>query len=347
MESSLLPRAWGGPLGSAVLRSRPEDFQVDEDLGFSPDGEGQHLLLRIRKRDANTQWVARRLARLAGVPLKAIGFAGLKDRHAVTTQWFSIDLAGKPEPDWEVLETEGIRVLEVARHGRKLRRGALRGNRFTLLLRELQGEREAIGQRLHLLAEKGVPNYFGEQRFGRNDTNLRQAAALFKGELRVRDRHRRGLYLSAARSLLFNRVLAWRVSKGCWRRALPGEVVLLSGSRSFFTVEALDEAIERRLAEGDLLPSGPLWGRGTSPARGEALALERAALQGCETLCKGLESAGMRQERRALCSRPEGLSWEWIGSDRLRLDFRLPAGEYATTLLRELVEPLGFPGGKG
>ncbi len=337
MRSSPLPRAWGSPPANAALRRNVEDFQVDEELGYAPDGEGQHLLLRVRKRGANTQWVARQLARVAGVPSRGVGFAGLKDRHAVTTQWFSIDLAGKREPDWSALDTEEIRILEIVRHRRKLRRGGLKGNRFTLVLRELDGDREAVEERLRLIGEKGVPNYFGEQRFGAGDSNLQQALALFRGEIRIGDAHRRGIYLSAARSLLFNRVVGERVKRGCWRTALPGEATILAGSRSFFTAEILSPEIQRRIAEGDLLPSGPLWGKGDSPVRGEALELERAALRGFEAWCQGLESAGLKQERRATRLQPERLSWEWLGRDRLRLCFFLPAGGYATVLVRELV----------
>ncbi len=337
MESSALPWAWGGPVASAVLRSCAEDFQVEEELGFSPDGEGQHLLLRIRKRDTNTQWVARQIAHVAGVPSRAVGYAGLKDRHAETSQWFSVDLAGRSEPDWSALDSETLSVLEKVRHRKKLRRGTLKGNRFTLTLRQLYGDRASVEERLRQIREKGVPNYFGEQRFGHKGTNLQRALALFRGELRVRDRHLRGLYLSAARSLLFNRVLAVRVSKGCWQTALPGEALILAGSRSFFTLEEFSAEIRRRLSEGDLLPSGPLWGKGTLPSKDDARALEEGALQEFEIWLKGLESAGLKQERRALCLNPERFSWEWLSDEDVRLRFFLPAGGYATTVLRELV----------
>ncbi len=330
------PRAWGTPPAVAVLRQKPDDFRVDEELGFSPDGEGQHLFLRICKRDSNTQWVARQLARVARVPLKAVGYAGLKDRRAVTSQWFSLDLAGKAEPDWGMLESDGIRLLEKVRHGRKLRRGSLAGNRFTLVLRALEGDREAVEQRLRRIEREGVPNYFGEQRFGRDGANLQQALALFQGEIRIRDRHRRGICLSAARSMLFNRVLGRRVEAACWQHVLPGEAVMLAGSRSFFSMADLTSDIERRVAEGDLLPSAPLWGRGDSPAQGEALALEKAALEGLEAWCRGLEAAGLRQERRATLLRPQRFSWEWLGKGALRLRFFLPAGGYATAVVREL-----------
>ncbi len=301
-----------------------------------PDGEGQHVLLRIRKRNTNTQWLARQLARFAEVPVRDVGFAGLKDRCAVTTQWFSIDLAGKAEPDWSALDSEDIQIIEAVRHGRKLRRGALRGNRFVLVLRQIEGDREEIERRLYQISRKGVPNYFGEQRFGQNGSNLDQADGMFKGKTRVRDRHKRGLYLSAARSQLFNRVLAERVRNGTWQSVLPGEVVMLAGSRSFFTVDTLSEQIEQRLASGDILPTAPLWGRGRSTAQDQALALETEVLQEFQSWRDGLESAGLKQERRPLQLQPKDLVWEWIDEEALRLGFFLPAGSYATVVLREL-----------
>lgn len=344
MESNQLPHAWGRPAIMAVVRGTPEDFQVDEELGFPPDGQGQHVLLRIRKRNTNTQWLARQLARFAGIPLRDVGFAGLKDRCAVTTQWFSLDLAGKEEPDWCSLDLEDIQIIDVARHGRKLRRGALRGNRFILQLHRIEGDTGELERRLHLVRQQGVPNYFGEQRFGRGGSNLVQAEAMFSGEIRVKDRHRRGLYLSAARSLLFNRILAERVKTASWRNVLPGEVVMLSGSRSFFTVEVLSAEIEQRLASGDILPTAPLWGRGLSTAQAAALALETEVLSAFRSWCDGLESAGLKQERRPLLLQPADLVWEWTGEETLRMSFFLSAGSYATSVLRELVVPL--PGGE-
>ncbi len=337
MESNPLPHAWGIPAATAVVRSIPEDFQVDEELGFPPDGEGQHVLLRIRKRNTNTQWLARQLARFADIPARDVGFAGLKDRCAVTSQWFSIDLAGKVEPDWSALDSEHIQVMEVARHGRKLRRGSLLGNHFTLMLRQFGGDHDELERRLRQIGSAGVPNYFGEQRFGHNNANLEQADAMFSGKIRVRDRHKRGLYLSAARSLLFNQILARRVADATWQTLLLGEVVMLAGSRSFFTVDILSEQIEQRLAIGDILLTAPLWGRGLPAAREQSLAVETAVLQAFQAWCNGLEYAGLRQERRPLQLGLKNLDWEWTGEEALRLSFFLPAGSYATVVLRELV----------
>ena len=330
--------AAGPPPVAGLLRHRPEDFVVDEVLGFEPDGEGEHVLVRLQKRGANTDWAARQLARLAGVRPAAVGYAGLKDRHAVTSQWFSVQLAGRGEPDWSALAGEGLEVLAAARHRRKLRRGALAGNRFELVLRQLSGETGELEGRLQTVVERGVPNYFGAQRFGRGGGNLERAEALFAGRLHERNRTRRGLYLSAARSFLFNQVLSRRVAEGSWDRALTGEVLVLAGSRSFFLAETPDAETERRLAEGDIDPSGPLWGRGELPSRGAARELEEAVVEPFPLFREGLEAAGMDQERRPLRLRPEGLEGGLEDGGRsLRLRFTLPAGAYATTVLRELV----------
>jgi len=333
-----LARAHGEPLGSGRLRVEPEDFQVEEDLGFEPDGEGPHRLLWVRKRDANTEWVARRLAALAGVAASEVGFAGLKDRHALTWQWFSLPAPrpGAPEPQWSALVEEGIEVLSVQGHGRKLRRGVLRGNRFRLRVRDCRIDPAALDSRLEAMRARGVPNYFGEQRFGRQGANLARAQALFAGAIRRAPRHQRGLWLSAARSQLFNEVLAERVRGASWDRPLPGERLQLAGSQSHFLAETLDASLIERVACFDLHPSGPLWGAGESPVAGEVDALESAVLAPFGDWTAGLARAGLKQERRALRLALPDLQAELRGSD-LHLDFSLPAGAYATVVLRELL----------
>ncbi len=327
-----LPRAHGEPPVRARWRAVPEDFVVEEVLG-------QHVLLQVRKRGANTQWVARELARIAGVAPLAVGYSGLKDRDAVTTQWFSVDLAGRPEPDWGGLAPGAVEVLGAHRHDRKLRRGSHRANRFTLRLREVAGEREALAVRLLRLLEAGFPNYFGEQRFGRDGGNPDKALAMLAGRLRAKDRAERGLYLSAARSVLFNRVLAARVVAGTWDRLLAGEVLMLDGRHSRFLAGEPAEELVARLARGELHPTGPLWGRGEAESRGQARGAEEAALAGCEAWCRGLEQAGLEQDRRALRVLTRDLAWRWVGEDALELTFTLPAGAYATALLREVALP--------
>ncbi|BBD80623.1 tRNA pseudouridine(13) synthase TruD [Aerosticca soli] len=328
------PLAHGAPPLKARLRATDEDFQVEEILGYAADGRGEHVLLWVEKRDLTTEQLARALAAFAGVPPLAVGYAGLKDRHALTRQTFSVQLAGREEPDWAGFPDPRARILAATRHGRKLKRGALRGNRFVLTLREVAGDRGAAEARLRTIAARGVPNYFGEQRFGRGGGNVEQARAMFAGR-RV-DRDKRAFLLSAARSHLFNEVLGARVAREAWDRPLEGEIWSLAGSRSWFGPVPFDEVLAGRLAQGDIHPSGPLWGRGDTPAQGEAGALERAVVAAYEDLARGLAEARMDQERRPLRQLPKDLRWRWLADDALELAFELPAGAYATVVVREL-----------
>ncbi len=330
--------ALGEPFCRAVIRTRPEDFIVEEEIGFSPDGEGEHAWLHIRKRNTNTEWLARELATLAGVSVSEVGYAGLKDRYAVTSQIFTVNLSGKSEPEWEQLASDDITFLEVSRHGRKLKRGALRENRFVLILRELHGECADLEQRLQKIVAEGVPNYFGEQRFGHKFGNLAMAAAMFRGEWRENIRHKRSLYLSAARSYLFNRVLSARVAEGNWNHALSGESLMQEGSTSCFSVRMISSEIATRVTAGQLHPTGPLWGRGRPISLAEAQAFELGVLED-ESLWKaGLEKAGMEQERRSLRLAVKKMEWHWLDTSTLQLQFALPPGAYATSVLREIAK---------
>ena len=187
---------------------------VEEELGYQASGEGEHVFLTVRKRGRNTQEVARAIAKLSGVPQVAVGYAGLKDRHAVTTQHFTVQLPGREAPDWALLEDDSLQILSAERHHRKIRRGGLRGNRFVIRVDSARGDRDLVEQRLQRIARAGVPNYFGSQRFGRDGQNLVRVAELFAGRGRRPGREQRGLLLSAARAQLFNRVLQARVEDG-------------------------------------------------------------------------------------------------------------------------------------
>lgn len=326
------PCAHGGPRASGLIRSDPGDFVVEERLGFEPDGGTAHFLLLVEKRDANTLYVAKCLARHAGLPTGDIGFAGLKDRRAIARQWFSIP-ARKGAASAEGHEGDGFRVLAAHPHSRKLRRGALAANRFVLKVRELAGDIRGLVARLEAIAAIGAPNYFGPQRFGRDGSNLlRVGEWLESGEL-PRDRAVRGFLLSAARALAFNAVLGRRVADGSWDRLLPGEIANLDGSSSVFRITEVDAELERRCREGDIHPSGPLCGEGGMQPGGEAADRERAALEALAPLPQRL-AAVAAAERRALVLRPAGLEWQVNGRE-LELAFELPRGAFATSLLRE------------
>ncbi len=338
-----LAYAWGGPPLRGVLKSAPEDFVVEETLSFAADGLGEHDLLRIEKRGANTEWVARGLARFAKVPQVAVGFAGLKDRHAVARQHFTVQLPGR-SVDWSTLQLAGVRVLGVQRHSRKLKRGALVGNGFELVLREVVGDRERAHMVLERLRDRGAPNYFGEQRFGQSGGNLQLARRLFAGE--QLERSERSFALSAARSAIFNAVLDRRVREGSWDHVIAGDLCNLAGRRAWFGPVEPDEVLIQRCASGDIHPTGPLWGQPPSPTAGACAALEQDCAGANADLATGLLAAAVESERRPLRAIPERLEWQWLvdgsaSGQPLRLCFGLPPGAYATALIRELIDVAG------
>lgn len=339
MHDSSFPQQWpfvyGGPSGQGKIRVTADDFIVNEILSFTPEGSGEHVFVQIEKRHENTDFIAGQLAKFGGVAKRDVSYAGLKDRHARTTQWFSVWMPGKADIDWTAFNADNITVLQSLRHSKKLRTGALSGNAFEIVVRDWLGDREAVQQQLSELKVHGFANYFGVQRFGHGGQNVAKALAMFKGQ-RVK-REQRSIYLSAARSYLFNRILALRVKQGNWNQALPGDAMMLNGSHSFFKCETPDADIEQRVAAGQLHPTGSLWGRGQPDISDAALALEIQALDGHSELVTGLENFGVEMERRALRVNVADLQWEFIAPDALRLRFSLPAGSYATSLLREIV----------
>lgn len=334
----LLPFVHGGPVVQGRLRASPEDFVVEEELGYQASGDGEHVFLTLRKRGRNTHEVARALAKLAGVAQVAVGYAGLKDRHAVTTQHFTVQMPGREAPDWSQIEDDSLQILEMARHNRKIRRGSLRGNRFLIRVVGVQGDRNLAEERLRRIAAAGVANYFGSQRFGREGQNLVRVADLFAGRGRKPKREQRSLLLSAARSHLFNLVLSARVQGGSWDQAVDGDVMALSGSQRQFMYDRDDATIEARLAELDIHPTGPLCGRSSRAlqAASEARVIEDRVLLDWAEWIDGLERFGVDADRRALRLGISDLDWTW-GEDSLQLGFSLVAGAYATAVLREVV----------
>lgn len=266
-----------------------------------------------------------------------VSYAGLKDRNAETTQWFSVWLPVQPEPDWSLLNDENIHVMEVSRHSRKLRRGSLNGNDFRILVRDVEGDDKDLQIRIKNIQKTGVPNYFGEQRFGSNGLNLEKAEAMFGG-VKIKDRFKRSMYLSAARSWIFNNLLSQRVESNTWSDAIPGDVMLLDNSRSYFLLNEADDEIEQRLSEHDIHPSGPLWGKGELLSKGDIKAAELLLQEKFPLYTKGLEEKGLKQERRSLRLSVSDLNIEYdMHSKTLSLSFGLPAGGYATSVLREII----------
>lgn len=332
------PLAYGEALSQARLKSYPEDFVVDETLSFPLSGQGEHLYLHIRKTNANTQWVSKQLARVLGIAVRDIGYAGLKDRYALTTQWFSLPGKNITPEKLARVQIEGVEIIEAVTHDRKLRKGAIRQNQFTLCLREISLDSEALERRLEQITQQGVPNYFDEQRFGRGRGNLVSALQMFRRELKPA-RFERGLYLSAARAWLFNQILAQRVQQQNWHSALSGDVFWLEGTKRFFIPPQIDQEIEMRLAQGDIHPTGALWGDGELQSEDNVKDLEQSTADEWQELASGLVNARVAQDRRPLRVLPQALTHELdIQQGTLTLSFALPPGSYATAVVRELFQ---------
>lgn len=329
------PTAYGTPLITGKFKHTPADFQVIEQLPFVPSGQGEHVLLQICKQGMNTQDVARRIARCAKVSERLISYAGLKDKQAVTAQWFSVQVPIKQQADWSALPSEHIQLLQALRHDRKLRRGAVAMNQFVITLREVTGDITELAARLQRIVANGVPNYFGAQRFGRAGQNLPQAARLFANEI-TPPRFERGMFLSAARSWLFNQVLAARIQQANWDQPLAGDVFWLQGTKRFFSDEQGDTTLSERMVSGDIHATGPLWGKGELLTQATARELEQRVINQYTGFAQGLEAAGLEQDRRALRVMP--LQFEHAhdpAATTLTVKFALPAGAYATAVLRE------------
>ncbi len=311
------PNAYPASGASATLKLLNEDFIVTELPLQLPSGAGEHIWLDVEKNGANTAFVAKALAEAAGVQEFDVGYAGLKDRYAITRQWFSIYFPKGETPDLTQLQHPEFKVLSQSRHVKKLRPGDLQGNRFRIVLRDVTGDPDAITAietNLKAVASQGAPNYFGAQRFGFEGGNVEQGRAMLAREIRVRNPKKKGIYLSAVRSFVFNEVLALRIQQGLWGKTLPGDV--------------MDEADR---------PTGPLWGRGRVITTDQAQALENGVAERNATLCDGMEHAGLDQARRALVASPVDMSWDWPQANQLVLTFSLPAGNYATSVLNEIL----------
>jgi tRNA pseudouridine13 synthase len=325
-------RAYGAPIACGVVRAEPEDFLVEEQLGFSPSGSGQHVLLKVRKRDANTQWVARELARACACRALDVGYAGLKDRHAVAIQWFTVPQSRISLEEWTAVRGQGFEVLEAHAHTRKLPRGALEGNRFQIRIRGVEVDEQTLATRPADIAAHGVPNYFGPQRFGHGGANLERMSE----DPRALAPQQRSFMLSAARSLVFNAVAEERVADGSWATLEAGDIANLDGRGSVFAVEP-DPSLLERCGRLELHPTGPLWGRGALTSAHRIHSLERAVSARFSKACALTEQAGMEQERRALRLAVRDLQWQRDQAGIL-IRFGLTRSGFATTVLREIVD---------
>ena len=330
----------GKPEALAIFKQSSADFVVREILSFEPAGEGTHAFLYIKKTDTNTDWLIRQLARFAGVEAKNIGYAGLKDRNAVTYQWLSVNLEGIEEPDWDEFNVIGCEIVKKTYHRKKLKRGAIKHNQFQIVLRDIdQKYYKNINDRLEQIKISGVPNYFAQQRFGHSYNNLSRAIAWFRDGRKIKKRAERSIILSAARSMVFNAMLSQRINLCPWNNLLEGDVMMLNGTHSIFLAEFIDDELLRRFTQADIHPTIALWGRGQLSSALQLLAIEQTESEKLSAWCRGLENQGLKQERRAARLFPESFSAEHSdGQQNIILEFSLPAGSYATAVLREIVQ---------
>lgn len=325
----------GEPQQVGKLKAKFADFIVREELGYSLAGKGEFVVVKIRKTNANTLFVGEKLAQFVGISAKNMSYAGLKDRHAITEQWFCLHLLGKETPDFSKLELEGVEVLEVTRHNRKIRIGSLAGNYFELLLRDVE-QSEALETRLNQLQAVGFPNYFTEQRFGRDGYNLTQVVRWARGEITVKDRKKRSFYLSAARSEVFNLVVSERIAANLVNKVKEHDFLKLVGSNSFFQVKFEEvESSQERLQSGDVILTAPLIGEKSLDS--EANLVEKTIVAHHEALVSLMKKERMKSSRRAVLCKPQDFSWQFE-MDGLRLRFFLDSGSYATALVRELIK---------
>ena len=321
------------PKQTALLKAECADFVVKEQLGYDMSGDGEFVVVKVRKTDCNTLFVGEQLAKFAGISARNMSYAGLKDRKAVTEQWFSLQMPGQPTPDFSQFSLEGVEILDVTRHQRKIRIGSLQGNHFEILLRNAE-ETDELKVRLDFLSKNGFPNYFTEQRFGRDGNNLTQALRWANGEIKVKDRNKRSFYLSAARSEIFNLIVSKRMELNLVQQILVGDVLQLNGSHSWFVVDESEDLaqLQQRLAQQDVLLTAPLIGEEEK----SAVDFENEIFAQHQALFALMRQERMKAARRPILMQPQHFQWQFEPNG-LRLQFALPSGSYATALIRELV----------
>lgn len=321
------------PKQTALLKAECADFVVKEQLGYDMSGDGEFVAVKVRKTDCNTLFVGEQLAKFAGISARNMSYAGLKDRKAVTEQWFSLQMPGQPTPDFSQFSLDGVEILDVTRHQRKIRIGSLQGNHFEIFLRNAE-ETDELKVRLDFLAKNGFPNYFTEQRFGRDGNNLTQALRWANGEIKVKDRNKRSFYLSAARSEIFNLIVSKRMELNLAQQILVGDVLQLNGSHSWFVVDESEDLaqLQQRLAQQDVLLTAPLIGEEEK----SAVDFENEIFAQHQALFPLMRQERMKAARRPILMQPQQFQWQFEPNG-LRLQFDLPAGSYATALIRELV----------
>ncbi|MBA2650488.1 MAG: tRNA pseudouridine(13) synthase TruD [Legionella sp.] len=330
------PRAQSSPLSTALFKKNAEDFHVNEFFQGAFSGEGEHILLKIEKKGVTTEALIQALSLATGIPVKGISYAGLKDKQSLATQWISIHAPGKIIEGASTLNGWGWKVIDTTRHHKKLRPGFLAGNHFKIKLRDVSKPEDLI-HRIEYIKEKGVPNYFGEQRFGLGEGNLIKAQAMLVQGQKVKNRFLKGIYLSSARAWIYNQILSRRVQEQTWNKALSGDVIQLGGSNSIFTIDTIDEEIIHRIKIKDISPASPLPGKNRLLGQGDAFKLINEIFEAWDAWIMGLQDQNIEESWRANILHVENLELT-IQTNTADLSFTLPAGSYATVVLRELVD---------
>ncbi|GLQ73789.1 tRNA pseudouridine(13) synthase TruD [Vibrio penaeicida] len=338
MNDILAPFAYsnGKPQAEAKLKAQPQHFVVKEDLGFSFTGAGEHLMLLIRKTGENTSFVANELAKACGVKSKDVSWAGLKDRHAVTEQWLSVHLPKGDTPDFYAFLTQypSIEILDITRHNKKLRPGDLKGNFFEITLTQVTDIPSVIS-RLENVTRHGVPNYFGAQRFGRDGNNVEEARRWGRENVHTRNQNKRSLYLSSARSWIFNHILSKRIESGVWQSPLIGDI-LLNAEGTLKVTETNFADSEQLVSNGKAEITAAMAGDNALPTSDTALNIEQPCLDAEPDLMALIRGNRMRHERRVVQLFPKKLAWD-VQDNEIALKFWLPSGCFATSIMRELV----------
>lgn len=327
---SELSYLYSKPTATGVIKEQASDFIVEEVLGFDPCGEGEHVFLFIEKTNLNTADVCKRIAKHFKLPIRQITYSGLKDKNATTRQWLSFPWPIKKVLETHELEDAYLKILQTSRHQKKLRIGTHKANRFQIRATQVSSMDDIV-QRCEQIRLTGVPNYFGEQRFGRFGNNLQFAQRLFVENETIRDRKLQGLVLSAARSHLFNLLVSQRITSGNFDEIIDGDVLQLAGSKSHFIADINDAALKQRLSEKDIYLTAPMIGEDL-----EISESMRLALSDYSQWIEGLQKQCMNTEHRAIRMFPK----DWtinVEENEFSLAFELPTGSFATAVLREII----------
>ncbi len=330
----------GKPSALAKLKVQPQDFQVVEQLGYAFSGHGEHLMVRIRKSGENTAFVANELAKVCGVKSRDVSWAGLKDRHAITEQWLSVYLPKGETPDFSsfLAQYPNIEILEVTRHDKKLRPGDLQGNKFTITLTQVS-DTEAVLQKLPQIKEHGVPNYFGSQRFGKDGNNVAEARRWGRENVRTRNQNKRSLYLSAARSWIFNQIVSERIKQGVFAQFIAGDIAQLANGEQLLLKSTEVETYQQLLNNEQAFITAALAGDNDLPSKEKAHAIEQIQLSAEPDLMALIRGNRMRHDRRPVRLAIPDLQWQSDGNS-VTLSFSLPSGCFATAVIRELAEEI-------